>query len=239
MGLKLGRAFRDLGAKTGRETIRALPMAVADLVQEVFELESVRGPLCTRAILYTAMGAWATGTAQVLLNDSAGTDGGAAGTAVFAAGGTDALISPFVLACFGALRALSVRNDAPAEASRPFDKDRDGFVLGEGAGILVLEELEHARSRSCHIYAELAGYGTAADAYHATASSADGHARTMSLALADAGVAPDEVDYINAHGTSTQHNDLNETHAIKEVFGSHAYRLSVSSTTVSSAPNDW
>src|SRR5207253_3932855 len=91
MGLKLGRAFRDLGAKTGRETIRALPMAVADLVQEVFELESVRGPLCTRAILYTAMGAWATGTAQVLLNDSAGTDGGAAGTAVFARGGTDAL----------------------------------------------------------------------------------------------------------------------------------------------------
>src|SRR5256885_2762765 len=117
---------------------------------------------------------------------------------VMIAGGTDALISPFVLACFGALRALSVRNDAPAAASRPFDKDRDGFVLGEGAGILVLEELEHARSRGCHIYAELAGYGTAADAYHATASSADGHARTMRLALADAGMAPAAVHYINA-----------------------------------------
>ena len=146
------------------------------------------------------------------------------------AGGTDALISPFVVACFGALRALSVRNDAPAEASRPFDKDRDGFVLGEGAGILILEELEHARSRGCHIYAELAGYGTAADAYHATASSVDGHARTMRLALADAGIAPGEVHYINAHGTSTPHNDVNETHAIKEVFGPHAYRLAVSST---------
>src|SRR5216117_1286374 len=149
---------------------------------------------------------------------------------VMIAGGSDALISPFVVACFSSLRALSIRNDSPAEASRPFDKDRDGFVLGEGAGILILEELEHARSRICHIYAELAGYGTAADAYHATASSADGHARTMRLALADAEMAPEEVDYINAHGTSTQHNDLNETHAIKEVFGPHAYRLSVSST---------
>jgi 3-oxoacyl-[acyl-carrier-protein] synthase II len=94
----------------------------------------------------------------------------------------------------------------------------------------VLEELEHARSRGCHIYAELAGYGTAADAYHATASSADGHARTIRLALADAGMTPGDVDYINAHGTSTPHNDMNETHAIKEVFGPHAYRLAVSST---------
>jgi 3-oxoacyl-[acyl-carrier-protein] synthase II len=149
---------------------------------------------------------------------------------VMIAGGADALISPFVVACFATLRALSVRNDAPAEASRPFDRDRDGFVLGEGAGIMVLEELEHARSRGCHIYAELAGYGTAADANHATASSADGHARTMRLALADAGMAAADVDYINAHGTSTPHNDVNETHAIKEVFGPHAYRLAVSST---------
>ena len=149
---------------------------------------------------------------------------------VMIAGGSDALISPFVVACFSALRALSIRNDAPAEASRPFDKDRDGFVLGEGAAILVLEELEHARRRGCHIYAELAGYGTAADAYHATASSADGHARTMTLALADAGVGAEDVDYINAHGTSTPQNDVNETRAIKEVFGPHAYRLAVSST---------
>jgi len=149
---------------------------------------------------------------------------------VMIAGGAEALISPFVVACFSALRALSVRNETPSTASRPFDKDRDGFVLGEGSGILVLEELEHARRRGCHIYAELAGYGTSADAYHATASSADGHARTMRLALADSETAPQYVDYINAHGTSTPQNDLNETNAIKEVFGPHAYRLAVSST---------
>ena len=149
---------------------------------------------------------------------------------IMIAGGAEALISPFVIACFGALRALSTRNEAPIEASRPFDKDRDGFVLGEGAGILVLEELEHARNRGCHIYAELAGYGTSADAYHATASSADGHARTMKLALADAHESPQNVHYINAHGTSTPQNDVNETSAIKEVFGPHAYELAVSST---------
>ena len=149
---------------------------------------------------------------------------------VMIAGGTEALVSPFVLACFAALRALSVRNDAPTQASRPFDKERDGFVLGEGAGILVLEELEHARGRGCHIYAELAGYGTAADAYHATASSDDGHARTMRLALGDAGTAPADVHYINAHGTSTPHNDVTETQAIKQVFGPHARELAVSST---------
>src|SRR5262249_39917372 len=149
---------------------------------------------------------------------------------IMIAGGAEALIGPFVIACFGALRALSTRNDAPAEASRPFDKDRDGFVLGEGAGILMLEELEHAVRRGSHIYAELAGYGTSADAYHATASSADGHARTMKLALADAQESPQNVDYINAHGTSTPHNDVNQTNAIKEVFGPHAYELAVSST---------
>ena len=180
-----------------------------------------RGPIAC-ATTACAAGAQAIGDAsRFIARDDAD---------VMIAGGSDALISPFVVACFGALRALSTRNDAPAEASRPFDKERDGFVLGEGAGILVLEELEHARSRGCHIYAELAGYGTAADAHHATASSADGHARTMRLALADAGTAPDEIDYINAHGTSTPHNDVNETRAIKEVFGSHAYRLAVSST---------
>jgi 3-oxoacyl-[acyl-carrier-protein] synthase II len=180
-----------------------------------------RGPIAC-ATTACAAGAQAIGDASrfIARNDAD----------VMIAGGTDALISPFVVACFGALRALSVRNDAPAEASRPFDRDRDGFVLGEGAGILVLEELEHACGRGCHIYAELVGYGTVADAHHATASSVDGHARTMKLAVADAGMAPGDVDYINAHGTSTPHNDVNETHAIKEVFGPHAYRLAVSST---------
>ena len=149
---------------------------------------------------------------------------------VMIAGGTDALVTPFVLACFGSLRALSTRNDDPAAASRPFDKDRDGFVLGEGAGILVLEELDHARDRSCHIHAELAGYAMTADAHHPTASTEDGPARAMAGAVADAGLVPDRVGYINAHGTSTPHNDANETRAIKQVFGSHAHRLAVSST---------
>jgi 3-oxoacyl-[acyl-carrier-protein] synthase II len=149
---------------------------------------------------------------------------------VMIAGGSDALVHPLVVASFSALRALSTRNDAPTAASRPFDKDRDGFVVGEGAGILVLEELEHARNRGCHIYAELAGYAVAADAHHPTASSVEGPAQAMRLALADAAVAPEEVGYINAHGTSTPLNDANETRAIKHVFGAHAHRLAVSST---------
>jgi 3-oxoacyl-[acyl-carrier-protein] synthase II len=149
---------------------------------------------------------------------------------IMISGGTDALVSPFVVACFSALRALSTRNDAPAAASRPFDRERDGFVLGEGAGILVLEELEHALDRGCHIHAEVAGYAMTADAHHATASTVDGPARAMAGALADAGMPPEDVGYINAHGTSTPHNDVNETRAIKQVFGAHAYRLAVSST---------
>src|SRR5437667_8854414 len=180
-----------------------------------------RGPIAC-ATTACAAGAQAIGDASrfIARNDAD----------VMIAGGSDALIGPFVVACFSALRALSIRNDSPAEASRPFDKDRDGFVLGEGAGNLVLEEREHARNHGCDVYAEMAGYGTAADPYHATASSADGHARPMRLALDDAGMAPANVDYINAHGPPTPHNDVNETHAIKEVFGSHAYRLAVSST---------
>lgn len=146
------------------------------------------------------------------------------------AGGSDALIHPIVVGCFCALRALSTHNVEPARASRPFDKERDGFVLAEGAGILVLEELEAARARGAHIYAELAGYGLTADAHHPTAPSNDGPARAMQLALADAGFRPEDVDYVNAHGTSTPHNDVNETRAIKQVFGAHASRLAVSST---------
>src|SRR5436309_34686 len=147
---------------------------------------------------------------------------------VMIAGGSEAVVTPLVVACFSARRALSTRNDAPAEASRPFDKERDGFVLGEGAGILLLEELEHARSRGCHIYAELAGYGTAADAYHATASSADGHARTIRLPLAASAAAPEAVDYINPHRTWTAHKDQNEAQAILEGFGRGRNRLAVS-----------
>ena len=148
---------------------------------------------------------------------------------VMLAGGTDSLIHPLVVAGFSAIRALSTRNDEPTLASRPFDKDRDGFVLAEGAGVLVLELLEAARARGARIYAEVLGYGVTADAHHPTASSSDGPARAMRLALADAKLAPSTVDYVNAHGTSTELNDQSETEAIKAVFGDHARRLAVSS----------
>jgi 3-oxoacyl-[acyl-carrier-protein] synthase II len=148
---------------------------------------------------------------------------------VMLAGGTDSLIHPLVIAGFSSIRALSTRNDAPTLASRPFDRDRDGFVLAEGAGVLVLETLEAARARGARIYAELLGYGLSADANHPTASSSNGPARAMRLALADAKLDPHAVEYVNAHGTSTQLNDQHETEAIKAVFGDHARRLAVSS----------
>jgi 3-oxoacyl-[acyl-carrier-protein] synthase II len=148
---------------------------------------------------------------------------------VMLAGGTDSLIHPLVIAGFSAIRALSTRNDEPAVASRPFDRDRDGFILAEGAGILVLETLESAEARGARVLAEVLGYGISADAHHPTASSLDGPARAMRLALADARLAPDAVEYINAHGTSTPLNDQHETEAIKAVFGDHARRLAVSS----------
>jgi 3-oxoacyl-[acyl-carrier-protein] synthase II len=148
------------------------------------------------------------------------------------AGGSEAAITPMGVGGFAALRALSTRNDEPQRASRPFDRDRDGFIIGEGAGILVLEELEQARRRGASIYAELVGYGMSAVAYNITAPSeeGDGAVRVMSEALKDAGVAPEEVDYINAHGTSTPHNDRLETLAIKRCFGAHARTLAISST---------
>src|SRR5688572_9535740 len=148
------------------------------------------------------------------------------------AGGSEAAITPMGVGGFAALRALSTRNDEPERASRPFDKDRDGFIIGEGAGMVVLEELEQAQRRGAPIYAELVGYGMSADAYHITAPSEDGEGavRTMELALKKAGVKPEQVDYINAHGTSTPHNDRLETLAIKTCFGEHAYKLAVSST---------
>ena len=148
------------------------------------------------------------------------------------AGGAEAAVCPMGVGGFAALRALSTRNDDPARASRPFDKDRDGFVLGEGAGIVVLEELEMAKRRGATIYAEMVGYGMSGDAYHMTAPSEDGDGafRVMTAAIASAGIRPDQVDYVNAHGTSTPHNDRIETTAIKRTFGEHARKLAISST---------
>jgi len=151
---------------------------------------------------------------------------------VVVAGGADAAITPLGVAAFASMRALSKRNDDPEHASRPFDKGRDGFVMGEGAGILILESLTHAKARGARIYGELAGYGTTNDAYHATAPdpSAKQIIRAMSLALSHAHVNKEDVDYINAHGTSTPLNDKNETFAIKEFFGDRAYNIPISST---------
>jgi 3-oxoacyl-[acyl-carrier-protein] synthase II len=147
-------------------------------------------------------------------------------------GGTEAVISPSCIAGFNAMKALSTRNAEPERASRPFDRDRDGFVPGEGSGILILEELEHARSRNARIYAEMVGYGLTGDGYHMTSPPPDGSgaARCMQMALDDAGIRHDQVDYINAHGTSTELNDLYETRAIKSVFKEHAYKVAVSSS---------
>ena len=145
------------------------------------------------------------------------------------AGGSEAAVCAMGVGGFAAMRALSTRNDEPARASRPFDRDRDGFVLGEGAGVIVLEELEHARRRGAPIYAELVGYGMSADAFHISAPSEDGEGaqRVMVLAIEHAGVTPAQVDYINAHGTSTPFNDKLETLAIRKCFGAHADRLAV------------
>ncbi len=147
-------------------------------------------------------------------------------------GGTEAAVTPLSIAGFSAARALSTRNYEPTRASRPFDRDRDGFVMGEGAGIIILEELEHALMRQAHIYAEIVGYGLTSDAYHMTAPMPEGKgaARAMELALKDAGLFPNQVSYINAHGTSTLANDLNETLAIKQALGQQAFQVAISST---------
>ncbi len=149
---------------------------------------------------------------------------------VMIAGGAESTVSPLGVGGFAAARALSTRNDDPTTASRPWDRDRDGFVLGEGAGVMVIEEYEHAKKRGARIYAELSGFGMTGDAYHMTAPNVDGPRRSMALALRNAGINADQVQYVNAHGTSTPLGDANETNAIKLAFGDHAKKLVVNST---------
>jgi 3-oxoacyl-[acyl-carrier-protein] synthase II len=208
----------------GRLSPFMIPMLIANMGSGLFSLYfQLKGPnlaTCTAcATSNHAIGeAWRTikmGDAQVMF-----------------CGGAEATIVPLGLGGFCAMRALSTRNDEPKRASRPFDKDRDGFVMGEGAGVLVLEELDHARARGARIYAELVGYGNTADASHVTAPSpgGEGAARCMKMALRSAGLNPTDVHYINAHGTSTPQGDECETRAVKLVFGEHARKLVVSST---------
>ncbi|MCG2595247.1 beta-ketoacyl-ACP synthase II [Ramlibacter sp. XY19] len=149
---------------------------------------------------------------------------------VMVAGGAESCVSPLGIGGFAAARALSTRNDSPETASRPWDKDRDGFVLGEGGGVLVLEEYEHAKARGAKIYAELAGFGMSADAFHMTAPNVDGPRRSMVAAVKNAGINPDQIDYVNAHGTSTPLGDINETNALKLALGDHAKKTVVNST---------
>jgi 3-oxoacyl-[acyl-carrier-protein] synthase II len=216
------RIFDERGYK--RVTPFFIPMIIPNMAAgQVAILFGVKGPnlaVCTAC----AAGNHAIGEAYRMIKN------GLIDIAI--CGGTESLITPLAVAGFAVMKALSTRNDEPEKASRPFDAKRDGFVIAEGSGILILEELTHAQKRGAKIYAELIGYGSTCDAYHMTAPSPDGEgaANCMKLALEDAKIAPNEVDYINAHGTSTPLNDVVETIAIKKVFGEHAYKLMVSST---------
>lgn len=201
-----------------------VPMMICNMAAgQVSIVVGAKGPnSCT--VTACASGSHAIGDAFELIKR------GAADACV--CGGSEACVTPIAVAGFSSMRALSTRNDEPQKASRPFDAKRDGFVIGEGAGIIILELLENALARGAHIYGEIVGYGMTGDAYHITAPSPEGEgaARAMEAALQEAQISPTEVDYINAHGTSTPYNDEFETMAIKKVFGKHAYRLAISST---------
>ncbi|MDI3327124.1 MAG: beta-ketoacyl-ACP synthase II [Alicyclobacillaceae bacterium] len=200
-----------------------IPMMIADMASGQVSIQfGAKGPN-SAPISACATGTHAVGDAVRLIQYGAAD--------VMIAGGTEATIHPLALAGFCAAKAMSTRNDEPEKAVRPFDRHRDGFVMSEGAGILILEELEHAKRRGAKIYGEIIGYGMSGDAYHVTqpAPEGDGAARAMRAAIQDAGIRPEDVDYINAHGTGTELNDKFETLAIKRVFGEHAYRLAVSS----------
>jgi 3-oxoacyl-[acyl-carrier-protein] synthase II len=201
-----------------------IPMLILNMASGLFSIYyRLRGPnFATCSACATSSHALGEAWRTIKMGDA---------KAIFA-GGAEATIVPIGIGGFCAMRAMSTRNDDPEHASRPFDKERDGFVMGEGAGVLVLEELEHAKKRGARIYCELAGYGNTADANHMTAPAPEGEgaARCMKMALRNAGLNPEDVSYINAHGTSTPQGDIAETQAIKAIFGSHARKLAVSST---------
>ncbi|GGG81059.1 beta-ketoacyl-ACP synthase II [Paenibacillus radicis (ex Gao et al. 2016)] len=199
-----------------------IPMMIANMGSgQVSILTGAKGPNST-AVTACATGTHSIGDSFKLIQRGEAD--------VMICGGAEATIRPTGLAGFCSMRAMSVRNDEPARASRPFDTDRDGFVMGEGAGVLILESLEHAQQRGARIYAEVIGYGMSGDAHHMTEPDPDGAARCMTRALKDAGIEPSDIDYINAHGTSTPVGDRSETKAIKKALGDHAYKVAVSST---------
>src|SRR5216117_305504 len=208
----------------GRNSPFTIPMLISNMAGGVISMEyGLRGPnLCIVTACATSNNAIGESWRMIKFGDAD----------IFLAGGSEAPIVAIGLAGFSAMKALSTRNDEPERASRPFDRDRDGFVMSEGAGIGGVEELEHAKARSAKIYCEITGYGLSADAYHMTAPppNGEGAARAMQLALEHARVSPDQVDYINAHATSTDIGDICETRAIKQVFGDHAHKVSISST---------
>jgi 3-oxoacyl-[acyl-carrier-protein] synthase II len=208
----------------GRLSPFMIPMLILNMGSGLFSMyHDLRGPnLATCSACATSTNAVGEAWRTIKMGDAK----------VMFAGGSEAAIVPLGLGGFCAMRALSTRNDDPQHASRPFDNDRDGFVMGEGGGVIVLEELEHAKARGARIYAEIVGYGNTADAHHLTAPSpgGDGAARCMNMALRSAGLNPSDISYINAHGTSTPQGDIAETQAIKTVFGQHARKLAVSST---------
>lgn len=199
-----------------------IPMMIANMASgQVSMLTGAKGPNST-AVTACATGTHSIGDSYKMIQRG--------DADVMIAGGAEATIRPTGMAGFCSMRAMSTRNEEPEKASRPFDTDRDGFVMGEGAGVLVLESLEHAKARGAKIYAEVIGYGMSGDAFHMTEPDPDGAARCMAKAIRDAGIEPAQVDYINAHGTSTPVGDRSETTAIKKTFGDHAYKVAVSST---------
>ncbi|MDG0793481.1 beta-ketoacyl-ACP synthase II [Cohnella ginsengisoli] len=233
VGVSVGSGIGGLGTWEDQHTILMekgprrvspffIPMMIANMASgQISIVTGAKGPNTT-AVTACATGTHSIGDSYKLIQRG--------DADVMICGGAEATIRPIAVAGFSNMRAMSTRNEEPEKASRPFDTDRDGFVMGEGAGVLILESLEHATARGAHIYAEVIGYGMSGDAHHMTEPDPDGAARCMARAIKDAGIAPEEIGYINAHGTSTPVGDKSETEAIKRTFGEHAKKLAVSST---------